>query len=240
MTATSLKAKRPEKRRLDKTTRLRIARAASEGRTYDVPVRKVIVKSPVRILRELQSVKMRATLPCESSIEYDWATVLDVDPDVSAFRVQPRHLRYTDVDGRPRWTVPDVLVDYVDGRSEYHEVKRDIEADCDRQRARTAALEPVCAADGLVYRVVRESEVRAEPRLSNARELRRYRRHAPSSAFRAHVFRLLSGHPSTRLDALLEALGKDAREDVLALVLRGMLSMDWKAVPIGGHSLVRA
>jgi hypothetical protein len=214
----------------DKVTRLRLARAASEGRVLHVPVRRVIVKSPKRILRELVSVKMASVVPCESAIEFDHFTVLDVDPSVVRFRVQPEWIAYVDAEGLNHVTAPDVLVEYRGGAAEFHEVKP-----TDRTKEECAAIAAACLRRGIVYRVVQADEVRREPRIGNARALRaaRWARPSPETAWAARS-RLARTGP-TSLGMLVAALGggDGARADVLSMALRGQLAIDWESRPIG-------
>ena len=216
-------------------TALRMARASSEGRVLHVPVRRVIVRSPKRILREFVSVKMRAAVPCESSIELDHYTVLDVDPAVVAFRVQPEWVSYVDSRGKSRLTAPDVLVEFDDGTAEFHEVKP-----TGRTKEESEAIAATCAKRGLGYRVVQADEIRREPRLANARTLReaRWRRPSPRASWAVRTF--LADGGTAVLYLLVEALGPEgvSRADVLSLALRGQVTLDWKSRVIGPETSV--
>lgn len=222
------------KSRLPAKERLRAARARAEGRELHVPARKVIVRSPVRILRELASVKMHCKVPCESAIEYDHCVVLDVRRDVVAFHAQPELLHYTDRDGNPRRHFPDVRVELASGDVEFHEVKPDEEADDPETRRLHAAIAAEYARRGARYRVMRESEVRREPRLGNALLLRsvRVRRPTRQQVERVHEALARGARPLGELQALL-GRGAEGRADLLALALRGLVDLDWERRPIG-------
>jgi hypothetical protein len=214
--------------------RLRAARAQAEGRQHHVPVRRVIVRSPVRILRELTSIKMRCKVPCESQIEYDHYVVLDVRPDVIAFHVQPEVLHYEDPDGNHRTAFPDVRVHFTSGDVEMHEIKPDKEAGLPANQLLHKAITAEYARRGTCYRVVKESEVRRQPRLDNAHLLRTVRHRHPDRHVIEQVHSALTCRARTfgELQALL-ARGKDGGDDLLALARRGLVNMDWEHLPIG-------
>ena len=220
--------------------RLRLARAMAEGRELHVPVRKVITKSTARILRELVSTKMGCKVPCESSIELDHYTVLEVRKDVAAFHAQPERLHFTDAAGVIRRHVPDVRVIYVDGTEEIHEVKPL------RKKGDKALIElhkaigAEYARRGECFKVVFEDEVRAQPRLANAKMLRRHRMRRVASSTYAQVLAILSEGPAT-MNAVQDRLGQgvQSRADLLALALRGVIGMDWECHPIGSGSTLR-
>ena len=220
--------------------RLRAARAHAEGRDLHVPVRRVITRSTARILRELASIKMRCAVPCESGIEYDHYVVLDVRRDVSAFYAQPEHLRYLDPDGRLRSHYPDVKVEFASGAVEFHEVKPDAVADDPAFKALQECVAAVYAERGFKHLVMRESVVRAEPRLGNAKLLRHHRGRRVDAAALAAVRAALSGGDAAFGDLGTE-LGRGAAgdADLLAMALQGHLDLDWETVEIGPGTRVR-
>ena len=221
-----------------KKERLRAARAWAEGRETYVPSRNVIVRSPVRILRELVSVKMGCKVPCESSIEYDHFVILDTRHDVASFRAQPEIIRVPDETGTIRRHYPDARVEFTNGRVEIHEVKPDKVA----AKPEVVALQALVAAEyarrGLSYVVVTESDIRRQPRLDNARLIRSARMHRPSQATWAFVSDALSNGPLPF--AALEVLAGtvSAKMELLALTLRGRLHMEWERLPVGPAILV--
>lgn len=220
--------------------RLRAARAISEGREHHRPVRKVIVKSTVRILRELYSVKMRCKIPCESHIEYDYFAVLDVRRDVKGFYAQPEVLHYCDHEGLARRHIPDAQVVFTSGKREFHEVKPDEVAAKPGIRCLHEAIAAEYARRGYDYYVIRESDIRRQPRLENAHLLRSTRLRRPDRADRLLVERTLASGPHT-LQELENMLGRGAesRMDLLALVLNGVLEMDWERLCIDASTPVR-
>lgn len=222
------------RRAVGKKERLRAARAQAEGREHHVPVRKVIVRSPVRILRELASVKMRCKVPCESAIEYDHFVVLDVRQDVRAFQAQPELLHYTDSDGNCRKHFPDARVELGSGAVEFHEVKPDKEADDPAFRRLHTAIAVEYAKRGSRHLVMRESEVRRQPRLANAMLLRSVRVRQPTWRMVEQMHEVLAsgGRTFGDLQAML-GRGAEGGADLMALALRGLVDLDWERIPIG-------
>ncbi len=219
---------------ISKTMRLRRARAESEGREFFVPVRQVMVRSPVRILRELFSVKMRTYLPCESAIEYDHATVLDVRPDVVRILAQPVEVSY-ELDGKQRRTVPDFRIDLADGTTELHECRTDKEAALEQVMREATAITEACMSRREHYVVVKESDVRREPRLSNARLLRDQRMRPRSVAVERAVLALLAANGDICIGDVCSSLSVHcvSAEAVLAMALRGTVALDWETAPVG-------
>ncbi|RED46094.1 TnsA endonuclease N-terminal domain-containing protein [Aestuariispira insulae] len=69
------------------------------------------------------SFKCKKSLPWESQPERDFLKLLELDPEVICFEVQPERLDYRD-GMKNRYYIPDVLVEYRAG-SVYYEVKMD-------------------------------------------------------------------------------------------------------------------
>lgn len=216
--------------------RLRAARAHADGRDYHQPVRRVITRSTGRILYELCSVKMRCKVPCESSIELDHYSILDVRRDVTAFHAQPELLDYRDHEGKARKHYPDVRVVFTSGVEQFHEVKPDAVADDPVVKSLHEAVAEEYSRRGQQYRVVVESEVRRQPRLANAQLLRSTRQRRIVAADLAQARSRLAAGPVV-LEELADVLGGgvEGRLDLLAMVLRGYLEMDWEVLPIDAN-----
>lgn len=137
--------------------------------------RRVLTRRTKRVVGGFLSVKMQSTLPWESQIERDYFYCLEFNHDVRAFAAQPTCLNLL-VDGRPRRHFPDVLVQYHNGVSEYHEIKTDRDAVAPENLALFEAARIHCAQDSIGYRVVPESTIRLQPRLTNCQTLMHHRR----------------------------------------------------------------
>jgi hypothetical protein len=228
-----------KERKLTRSERLRAVRAASEGREYHVPVRQLMQTSPLKIRRELFSFKMHTYIPCESLIEHDHYSICDVRTDVISIRVQPEIIEYH-LGGKKRWTVPDARVEFADGRVELHECRTDKEAALEQTKAEVSAIKEACEELGLDYIEFPESEIRREPRLSNALLLRDERMHHVSESVESTVRHLLQGKASVSLrEVCLESLSvRVVQRDVVAMALYGRVVIDWEHNPIGPETRV--
>jgi len=141
------KAKR---KTLKRVMRVRKAEAEARGHEFHLPLRDAIVKSKTRKLRELSSVKMHGYIPCESLIEFDHCTVLDVRRDVIRILGQPVEIFYT-LDEKKRKTIPDFRIDLKDGSTEFHECRTDKEAMLDHIKLEKEAISMQCAQAGVRY-----------------------------------------------------------------------------------------
>jgi hypothetical protein len=110
----------------------------------------------------------------ESTLERDAFYLLDTNPIVQEFREQPAQITYMLNDSEHRH-FPDILVRTAHGCL-FKEVKTDEEAADEKIIARTAHLKPLLHTQGFDYEVLRESDIRREPRLSNAQRILRYGR----------------------------------------------------------------
>lgn len=119
-----------------------------------------------------QSIKAGDGLPYESLLERDALLLLDVDPDVAHFTVQPETFAWTEA-GRQRRYTPDIRLETVDGRIFYRQVKLAKRLALDPTLGgRLPGIEAECAARGAQHELWVDTDIRREPRLANARRLR--------------------------------------------------------------------
>jgi len=137
--------------------------------------RKVISRSNYRVTGKYPSWKMGRMLHWESTLERDAFYLLDVNPMVKEFREQPAQITYKLNDSEHRH-FPDILVRTAHGNL-FKEIKTDGEAADKKIIDRTAHLKPLLHSQGFDYEVLRESDIRREPRLSNAQRILSYGRH---------------------------------------------------------------
>lgn len=183
-------------------------------------------------------VTRRGTMvPCEHLLEADAALLFDFDVNVLAIRSQPHRLRFVWGGERISYT-PDFLVHYK-GQELIIEVKSsDALAHSLKTRTRLSRIHVVYRALGLNYLVVTEKRIRIEPRLSNCKELLRYRKVSVTSSDRKRLEQHLSRVGSDALVALAQLI--DAPHPVTAvkaLAAQGHLSIDL-GVPLGPNSMV--
>lgn len=119
-----------------------------------------------------QSIKASDALPYESLLERDALLLLDFDPDVAQFVVQPETFVWTEA-GRQRRYTPDIRLETVGGEVIYRQVKLATRLAADPTLGgRLPAIEAECAARGSRHEMWLDTDIRRQPRLSNARRLR--------------------------------------------------------------------
>jgi len=116
------------------------------------------------------------------------------------------------------------------------EVKDDAEAELLENRGRFALIGGLLAEHGYHFRVWKRSEISAEPRLTNANLVLRYRSVAVSDAEHERLRRVFSSTLELHLRELAET-SQTPVQTVLRLVLDGVLHLDWWK-PLGLDSKV--
>jgi len=132
------------------------------------------------ITGRLASSKSEGTAEFESSLERDYLTILEFNPSVTKYEVQPVRLWYF-LDGKERSYTPDVLVHF-QGESGKPtpkwlvEVKyrEDLRENWHWYKHRIKAAFRFAKAEGYLFHLMTEKEIRTTY-LSNARFLLRYR-----------------------------------------------------------------
>ena len=98
--------------------------------------------------------------------------LLDFDPDVAQFGVQPETFVWTDASRQRRYT-PDIRLETVGGEVIYRQVKLATRLTTDPTLGgRLPAIEAECAAREARHEMWLDPDIRRQPRLSNARRLR--------------------------------------------------------------------
>lgn len=150
-----------------------------------MPVRK-IPKNHVSVTGLHATTKSLYHAEFESPLENDYLTLLDFDPAVYSYEVQPVRVP---VPGVQNGYVPDVLVHFrpdADGRtrpSELTEVKAadDLRANASKYAPKFAAAAEYSAERGWLFVKKTEQDIRS-PFLANIKFLRRYGRFTPDPA----------------------------------------------------------
>jgi hypothetical protein len=100
----------------------------------------------------------------EASLERDFLLLLEFDPAVKAFEVQPLRVNWRDQSGRRRRYTPDCRVDYVDGlrKPTIFEIKfrRCLWADWNELRQAYRAAVHETALEGFRFKILTEKEIR--------------------------------------------------------------------------------
>ncbi len=137
---------------------------------------------------------------------------------------QPFRFEYLYAGAKQCYT-PDILVIW-GKHQEVVEIKEDAEVDWPENRKRFALLRELLAEHGYQFRVWQRSEICAEPRLTNASLVLRYRCVSVSATERESIRRAFSSTPVLPLRSLVGA-GRIRVQSVLRTVLDGLLHINW-------------
>jgi hypothetical protein len=159
----------------------------------------------------------------ESQNELKAFQILIATARADAWQEQPFSLEYH-LDGTKRRYTPDVLVAW-GNHYEVVEIKEDSEADSPENRTRFDLVRELLAEHGLYFRVWRKSEICAEPRLTNAALILRYRSVQVAAPERETIRRVFSLTPQLYLRQFNQ--NAVSVQSVLRLVLEGKLHIDW-------------
>lgn len=155
-----------------------------------MPVRRVTHHGG-NIIGRFPSLKMRRMVSFESTLERDYAYVLDFDPEVAYFTEQPLTIEYNCA-GRTLHYTPDFEVAHSGQRHRLVECKpQHLIHTEDNQRKFTAA-QAWCAERGWQFAVVTDAQLRAGCRLQNIKFLTYHARFAFSPQSKAHVYAALA------------------------------------------------
>jgi hypothetical protein len=160
----------------------------------------------------------------ESRNELQGFRVLLATGRADAWQEQPFRLEYHD-DGTKHCYTPDILVIWGAHR-EIVEIKEDAEASLPANQERFAVLRALFAEHGYQFRLWLRSEICAEPRLTNASLVLRYRCVSMSATESENIRRAFSSIPVLPLRTLVGAGGITA-QSVLRTVLDGLLHINW-------------
>ena len=144
------------------------------GNVGDIPVRKVVKRSTVRVVGYHASRKMRRLVPWESQIERDYFEWLEVDPCVKEFYAQPKTFQFKNF----RYT-PDAFVITHQGNF-FAEIKPDDVLEDLEVMARIEEAKAELRACGIDLTLVLENQIREPALKSNVERLLRYVRRQES------------------------------------------------------------
>ncbi|MHB8656201.1 MAG: Tn7 transposase TnsA N-terminal domain-containing protein [Terriglobia bacterium] len=197
-------------------------------------MRKPVTRSKSGVQAKVADVFHGRSRHAESQNELKAFQVLIATAHADGWQEQPFVLDYHHQGARLRYT-PDILVIW-GLHQEVVEVKEDSDADLAENQARFTFISELLAEHGYRFRLWRKSEICAEPRLTNANLLLRYRCVAVPLTEHERVRRAFSSAPEFHLRTLC-ATSDTAIQTVLRLVLGGTLHIDWWE-PLGLDSKV--
>ena len=187
------------------------------------PVRNVVTRSGIGIRGKFPSRKVGAMVKWESTLEADAIRLFEFNPGVAFYAAQPSFEIYHDADGSAHEFVPDFRVDWLLGGSMLVEVKSDEHADY-RPTARILELKALSMqTQDKHYRVLRKSEIRAQPRFRNLQLLEQHARLKLAAESTAFLRRL-----DCRTAFLIKDLGQliGGVQVVIAAIACGLLRTD--------------
>jgi len=187
-------------------------------------VREPVSRSKAGVQGKVADVIGGRSRHAESLNELQAFRVLLATAHADGWQEQPFTLEYHH-EGKKRRYTPDVLV--VWGTHQHVvEIKEDAEADRPENQARFALIRELLTEHGYHFRLWKKSEICAEPRLTNAGLILRYRSVEVSAVEREKIRRTFSTTPEVGLQTFREAPGITL-QSVLHLVLDGTLHIDW-------------
>ena len=206
-------------------------------------VREPVNRSKSGVQGKVADVVHGCSRHAESQNELNAFRILAATAHPDAWQEQPFSLEYH-ADGCKHRYTPDVLIVWGSHR-QVVEIKEDRDADAPKNQERFRLIGELLGEHSYGFRVWRKSEICAEPRLTNANLILRYRRTSVPARENETIRQLFSGTREWRLGSLRDTPGITV-QSVLRLVLDGTLHIDWwqslswdsvvSTVPIG-HQL---
>ncbi len=187
-------------------------------------VREPVSRSKSGVQAKVADVFHGRSRHAESQNELKAFRVLLATGRADNWQEQPFRLEYHH-DGEKHCYTPDILVVWGTHR-EVVEIKEDADADLPENQRRFALLGELLAGYGYQFRVWRRSEICAEPRLTNAGLLLRYRCVAVTPMVQETIRRAFSSTPVLPLRTFAGGRGI-AVQNVLRMVLDGSLHVNW-------------
>jgi hypothetical protein len=187
--------------------------------------RKVVSRSNARSAGKYPSWKMGRMMHWESSNQLNAFRLLDCDPNVTSYSEQPCQITYI-MDGVERIHHPDILITTA-GTKRLWEVKPRSKALEPEVLARTALLSRALPKWGYAYRMMFAEDLARQPHLSNAILLLSLAKRTVSDCEWENVKRTVAEQGAlVWSQACAGNYGRNGREILCSLVLRGALTID--------------
>ena len=200
--------------------------ASKPGSVKDLSrVREPVSRSKSGVQGKVADVLQGRSRHAESQNEIKAYRVLAATARADTWQEQPFFLEYHGNGKKHRYT-PDVLIVWGSHR-EVVEVKEDREAELPENQERFALISQLLSQHGYQFRLWKASEICAEPRLTNAGLILRYRRVSVEPAECERIRRAFSSAHEIRLASFQETPHIAAVQSILRLVLDGTLFIDW-------------
>ena len=187
-------------------------------------VREPVTRSKSGVKGKIADVVYGRSRHAESQNELKAFRIVAATAHSDAWQEQPFSIEYHADGSKHRYT-PDVLIVW-GSHCEVVEIKEDRDADAPENRERFRLIGELLAEHGFGFRIWRRSEICAEPRLTNASLILRYRRTSVPARENETIRQLFSRTHDCRLGSLRDMPGITV-QSVLRLVLDGTLHIDW-------------
>lgn len=157
----------------------------------EMSVRKVVTRSGKRFRGKFPSKKNRRLVEWESLLERDALMLLEYHPAVLRFQEQPSVEIYYDGGNCPHRYVPDLRVEFWDGRELVIEVKPSAHVASKEVGEKLGAIAKRMEELGRSFRVLTELEIRSQPRFDTLQLLHSSSRRLPSQLEQDRLLRRL-------------------------------------------------
>jgi hypothetical protein len=194
-----------------------------------VRARRVIGRSPYRVVYKFPSIKLGRTIYCESGLELDYAFLLDADHGVISFQEQPGKIKYY-LNGRRHLYTPDFFVTRPP-KKQVIEVKPEAKVSTEENQTLFGIIGPICCEAACEFVVITDAEIRVQPRLNNIKLFWKYGRTPIYPQHHIYCQEFFARKRNSALGELFEffAYRGERRAVVFSLLYWGVVGIDINA-----------
>lgn len=187
------------------------------------PVREVVRRSNYRQSYQLFSTKMNKTMSCESSIEFKGCYIMETNPLIKKYHMQPAVISY-EINQEKHQHIPDALIELNSDKKCFIEFKPQQDLDDVELQLRTDLIRKHLPAYGYGYLVVCGNQVEGVD-LINAKKLSHIERTRVSDGTLCEIRNILKQCQSISIQSLIERLKlvKNLRNILYQLMRQGIL-----------------
>lgn len=189
-------------------------------------VRRVISRSTCRVVYKFPSIKLGRMVYCESSVELDYAFLLDADHSVMSFQEQPGKIIYY-LNGKLHKYTPDFLVNRPH-KKQIVEVKPESKASTEENRVLFEIIRTICLNAGYEFVVITDIDIREGSRLENVRAFWKYGRTPLSPQHHIYCQEFFTQNSEATLGGLVSffAARNEGKGVVFSLLYWGVVGID--------------
>lgn len=201
------------------------------------PVRNPVKKTKGSYPGYVPSLKEDRMVATESTIERDFAILVEADPFVKRYSEQPIAVEYV-LDGKKHKHTPDFAISR-NGQIIFVQVKPEAKASDPENVRKFAAIREACARHGYRFIVLTEMEILRQPRLRNAEILHHAGRSSLSGSELDAIVSELNTAGIATVETLSKRLGRidptDATNAIYGAIRSGRLKADMSQ-PLGPNA----